>query len=83
MKWIFTKENDQCNIILQKADGSKIDFSYIDMIKELYEEQKIEEAEFEGDFTDEEQESVKLLINEINSHTREFFEQEEEECIET
>lgn len=83
MKWIFTKENDQCSIVLEKADGSKIDFSYIDMIKELYEEQKIEKAEFEGDFTEEEKGSVNLLIDEINSHTREFFDQEEKECIET
>ena len=83
MKWIFSKENDQCSIILQKTDGNQMDFSYIDMIKELYVERKIEEPEFEGDFTNEEQESVKELIGEINRHTRDFFEQGEGESIET
>ena len=78
MKWIFSKENDQCNIIIQKTDGTKIDFSYIDMIKELYEERKIEDAEFKGNFTKEEQESVIELVNEINNHTCNFFEQEGE-----
>lgn len=77
MKWIFSKENDQCNIILQKTDGTQMDFSYIDMIKELYVERKIDEPEFEGDFTEGEQESVKVLVNEINSHTCDFYEQEE------
>lgn len=76
MKWIFSKEDEQCSIILQKTDGTKIDFSYIDMIKELYEERKIEVADFEGDFTDGEQESVKTLIDEINKHTQDFFEQD-------
>lgn len=77
MKWIFSKENEQCKIILQKTDGTKMEFSYIDMIKELYEEKEIEEAEFEGDFSEGEIESVKALIDEINNHTREFFEPKE------
>lgn len=78
MKWIFSKENEQCKIILQKTDGTKMDFSYINMIKELYEEKKIEEAEFEGDFSEGEKESVKALTDEINNHTRDFFGQENE-----
>lgn len=82
MKWIFSKENEQCKIILQKTDGTKMDFSYINMIKELYEEKKIDEAEFEGDFSEGEKESVKALIDEINNHTREFFEPKEEKMAE-
>lgn len=78
MKWIFSKENEQCKIILQKTDGTKMDFSYVNMIKELYEEKEIEEAEFEGDFSEGEKESVKALIDEINNHTRDFFGQENE-----
>lgn len=75
MKWIFSKENEKCSVILQKTDGINIDFSYIDMIKELYKERKIEEPNFEGEFADGEQESVKTLIDEINRHTQDFFEQ--------
>lgn len=82
MKWIFLKENEQCSIILQKTDGTKMDFSYTDMIKELYDEKKIEEAEFEGDFSEEEKESVKVLIDEINNHTRDFFGHENEKRAE-
>ena len=55
-----------------------MDFSYINMIKELYEEKKIGEAEFEGDFSEGEKESVKTLIDEINNHTRDFFGQDNE-----
>lgn len=48
------------------------------MIKELYEEKKIDEAEFEGDFSEGERESVRALIAEINNHTCDFFGQENE-----
>ena len=82
MKWIFLKKNEQCSIALQKADGTKMDFSYIDMMKELYVERKIEEPEFVGNFTDGEQESIKVLVDEINSHTQVFFEQAEKETTE-
>lgn len=84
MKWIFSKENEQCKVIIQKTDGTETDFSYVDMIKELYEEKRIEEAEFEGVFTEGEKESVKALIDEINRHTLDFFVQDnaknEEKC---
>ena len=62
MKWIFSKENEQCKIILQKTDGTKTEFSYINMIKELYEEKKIDEAEFEGDFSEGEKEFTAIAV---------------------
>ncbi len=66
-----------CDVLIEQVtDETKINFSYIDMIKELYEERKIEAANFESDFTDGEQESVKALIDEINKHTQDFFEQD-------
>lgn len=83
MKWIFAKENEECNVRLQKADGSNIDFSYIEMIKELYEEKKFDLAEFEGDFSEAEKESVNLLIEEINRHAQDFLRDDNVECDET
>ena len=80
MKWIFLKENEEYKIMLQKTDGTKIDFSYVDMIKALYEEKKMELAEFEGDFLEGEQESVNALVNEINKITENFFEMIENEA---
>ena len=82
MKWIFSKENEQCRIILQKTDGTETNFSYIDMIKEIYEQKKIEEAEFKGEFSEGEKKSVKALIDEINRHTKEFFEKDSTESNE-
>ena len=73
MRWIFAKENEECNVKLQKTDGTNIDFSYIEMIKELYEEKRIDLAEFKGDFSESEKESVNLLIEEINRHAQDFL----------
>lgn len=80
MKWIFMKENEECKIRLRETDGTEVDFSYVEMIKVLYEEKKIEVAEFQGDFSEKERESVNLLIDEINKHAEAFFKQDIEEC---
>ncbi len=79
MKWIFKKEDEECKVFLRKTNKADMDFSYIDMVKALYEEKQIESAEFEGDFSDDEKESVNLLIDEINKHAHNFFELANEE----
>ena len=83
MRWIFAKENEECNVRLQKTDGMNIDFSYIEMIKELYEEKRIDLAEFKGDFSESEKESVNVLIEEINRHAQDFLRDDNVEYDET
>jgi hypothetical protein len=80
MKWILRKESDECLIkVKRQNDKEETAFSYIDMIKELYENKRIESAEYDGDFSEKEKESVDALINDINIHIQTFF--ESDECI--
>lgn len=80
MKWILRKENDECLIKVKKQEGGEEkDFSYIDMIKDLYENKRIEPAEYDGDFSEKEKESLDELIKDINIHIQTFF--ESDECI--
>lgn len=74
MRWILRKENDECLIKVKKTDEEETDFSYIEMIKELYENKKLEPVEYEGEFSETEKESVNALINDINLHVQTFFE---------
>lgn len=67
MKWKLKKENDEYSIKVKINDEEK-SFSYIEMIKELYENKKLEDAEYDGDFSDTEKESVDSLVNDINEH---------------
>lgn len=76
MKWIFLKKNEECYIKINE-NGEKKDFSYIEMIKRLYEKEKLEEPEYEGDFSEGEIESVNQLIKDINILVDEFWDKKE------
>ena len=76
MKWILKKQDEDCSIKVYDNE-EKIDFSYIEMIKQLYLKQKIEEPEYEGEFSDDEKESIQELIKEINIHVDNFFANED------
>ena len=75
MKWILKKQDEDCIIKVSENEEEK-DFSYIEMIKGLYLKQKLDEPDYEGDFSDDEKESVQELIKEINIHVDKFFENE-------
>ena len=76
MKWILRKENDECSIKV-KSDGDEIPFSYIEMIKDLYENKNLEAVEYDGDFSETEKESIDSLVNDINEHVNKFFQHDE------
>lgn len=76
MKWKLKKENDECSIKVKMNDDEEIPFSYIEMIKMLYENKELEATEYEGDFSETEKESVDLLVNDINVHVQAFFERD-------
>lgn len=64
MKLHFTKANGDVSISI--IDGeAEISFKYTDLIRKLYDERKIEESVFTGEFTDEEKGCINALINEI------------------
>lgn len=76
MKWILKKQDEDCSIKVYDNE-EKIDFSYIELIKQLYLKQKIDEPEYEGEFSDAEKQSVQELIKEINNHVDNYFENED------
>ena len=53
MKWKLKKENDEYSIKVKINDEEK-SFSYIEMIKELYENIELEDAVYDGEFSDKE-----------------------------
>ena len=64
MKLFFTKSN-QGEITLEMQKGTdRIDFDYVEMIKQLMENNEIDEPDFEN-LDEEEKEKVKKLLNEI------------------
>ena len=64
MKLIFKKEDDTISIQLIKGTTT-VDFSYVDMIKELLTDNTIEESIFEGDITHEETDRINNMLKKI------------------
>lgn len=79
MKMVFSKEGDECKVSLRGTDGSESEFSYIKLIDMLYDERKLEEAEFGNDFTDEEKDSIGKLVFDINNRINDISVLESEE----
>lgn len=67
MKLIFSK-NEEENVAIQIVKGtSTIDFTYVDMVKELLNDNTIEDPDFNDDIiSDEEQERIKSMLNKIS-----------------
>lgn len=64
MKLIFNKENDNISIQLIKGTTT-VDFTYVDMIKELLTDPKIEDSTFVGDITDEEKDRINEMLKKV------------------
>lgn len=77
MKWIFRKDEDECKVFVEDLQGEMSEFSYIDMVGNLYREKEIQMPEFDGNFSDEEKESIIKLVNDINAHVANFFQKDE------
>lgn len=82
MKWIFRKENDECMVRLKGSQGEESDFSYINMMKVIYQERELQEPEFDDGFSDEEKESILNLVKDINNSIKSFFARQGEETSE-
>lgn len=67
MKLIFEKDPEK-NMTVKIKDGVDVkDFSYIEMIKLLRDENKFEPSDFCNDITPDERERVNDMLKEINS----------------
>ncbi len=78
MKLVFRK-NEELEISVHKKSGdSNIEFSYIDMIKELISTQKLDAPELEGEFSEAEKESISSMIEHINDEVANFYSDEDE-----
>ena len=66
MKLIFTKtENGDIDVLIQKGTTTE-KFSYLEMLKQLLNNNEIDEPDFTG-FEDVEKEKIKDLLNKIKS----------------
>jgi hypothetical protein len=66
MKLKFTKKDTTVNVEFIEEDNSTYEFSYIEMVKRLFEDRIAEKPEIEGDFSEEERNSIMSLISDIN-----------------
>lgn len=67
MKWILRRDQEECKIDIQRADGQIREFSYVEMVELLYKKEKIEDPpEYLGSFSQKEKDSIEKLIKAIN-----------------
>lgn len=71
MKLVFRKNDQQEITVLQSFDGDERKFVYAEMIKVLIEKGELEAPAIEGDFTVDEQRSIKDMVTKINEVTKE------------
>ena len=64
----FIKEEKEIKIYISK-DNNKNQFDYINFIKYLYENNKIEDINFTEDFSEDEKEKFSEMITKINEAT--------------
>lgn len=78
MKLVFSK-SEELEISVHKRSGdSKIEFSYIDIVKELIKTQKLDAPDLEGEFSEAEKESISSMIEHINEEASNFYSDEDE-----
>lgn len=67
MKLIFRKNEGEMEVLIRTGTAED-EFSYVEMIKSLIENNKFEDTEFDVSITDKEKESINELLSKIN-HT--------------
>lgn len=77
MKLKFYKEegNDYVKIVTQ--DGDELEFDYIEMIRYIFNDKKIEEADIDDQYSEEEADSIKTLISDISETVEALFNTDE------
>lgn len=78
MKLKFYKEegNDYVKIVTQ--DGKELEFDYIEMIRHIYNDKKIEEPDIDPQYSEDEANSIKVLISDITESIETLFNADED-----
>lgn len=78
MKLKFYKEegNDYVKIVTQ--DGKELEFDYIEMIRHIYNDKRIEEPDIDAQYSEEEANSIKILISDITKSIETLFNADED-----
>lgn len=77
MKLKFYREegNDYVRILTQ--DGRELEFDYIEMIRHIFNDKKIEEADIDAQYSEDEANSIKVLISDISESIETLFNDDE------
>lgn len=78
MKLIFKKNEESEITVMQKTNGSEVEFDYVNMIKKLINDKNLEEPEIDGDFSESEKESIMSMVADINSEVTKFYSEEKD-----
>ncbi|MUP59135.1 hypothetical protein C3L56_03830 [Veillonellaceae bacterium M2-4] len=78
MKLKFYKEegNDYVKIVTQ--DGKELEFDYIEMIRHIYNDKRIEEPDIDSQYSEDEANSIKVLISDITESIETLFNADED-----
>ena len=77
MKLKFYKEEDNDYVKIITQDGNELEFDYIEMIRHIFNDKKIEEADIDDQYSKEEANSIKTLISDISETVEALFNTDE------
>ena len=81
MKLKFYKEEDNDYVKIITEDGNELEFDYIEMIRHIFNDKKIEEADIDDQYSEEEANSIKTLISDISETVEALFNTDEAKDI--
>tara|TARA_R110002074_G_scaffold284837_1_gene456580 strand:+ start:311 stop:568 length:258 start_codon:yes stop_codon:yes gene_type:complete len=66
MKLYFSKDDQDEIVVKMSTSTIQEDFSYVEMIKNLLNNNEFDETEFSGDFSDDEKSRIESMLSSIN-----------------
>ncbi len=82
MKLKFSRKDDNSSVSILAEGNGELEFTYIEMVKQIYLDRKIEPAIIEGNFSIDEEKSINDLISEISKSVESLFTEVEKEKVE-
>ena len=73
MKLKFKREDDNDTVSILTDEDEELEFSYIEMINQIYRGRKIDPAIIGENFSEEEQQSINDLVSEISEGVKSLF----------
>ncbi len=73
MKLKFKREDDNDTVSILTDEEEELEFSYIEMINQIYRERKIDAAIIGENFSEEEEQSINDLVSEISEGVKSLF----------